>query len=99
MKKVFIGILTSLAGLSMVAQYAVGIVLHLYTTFVAYKFSGVIAAVITFLTPPFSELYWAVTIWASTGDFMSDILIGLLLYLIIWIPIIISVSFAKALDD
>src|SRR5258708_26687743 len=41
--------------------------IHLYTTYVAYQTSGVLAALLTFGMPPLSELYWLVSIWYATG--------------------------------
>jgi hypothetical protein len=46
-------------------------VVHLCTTYMAYKISGVLAAFITFVTPPISELFWFSTIWKSTGMFLN----------------------------
>jgi len=41
--------------------------IHLYTTYVAYQTSRVLAALLTFGMPPLSELYWLVSIWYATG--------------------------------
>ena len=59
--------------------------IHIYTVFVANLHGGGIAAVITFLFPPFSQLYWIYTIWDNTGIFWHPLSVfsGLLIALLI----------------
>lgn len=62
---------------------------HLYTVLVAYDISGFVVAFITSGTPPLSELYWLVSSWRGTGQFVNGysiyfmLLLGTLLFVIL----------------
>ena len=42
-------------------------VVHVATTFLAYQIAGLLPAIVTFFTPPFSEIWWAISTWWQTG--------------------------------
>jgi len=99
MKKVFVGLFSSIAGLCMVLQWIIGILVHCYATYIAYTFSGIMSVIITFIFPGVSALFWAYDIGSNTGIIFNWITVGIILWVFLWIPIIISVAFASALDD
>lgn len=48
------------------------LVVHVATTYYAWVISdSVLAGVITFFTPPFSEIWWAFSTWMQTGVFLN----------------------------
>ena len=48
------------------------LVVHVVTTYYAWVVSdSILAGVITFFTPPFSQLWWAFTTWMQTGIFLN----------------------------
>jgi len=59
--------------------------IHLYTTYVAYQTSGVLAALLTFGMPPLSELYWLVSIWYATGAFFNLYTLRILALRFLWL--------------
>jgi len=61
-----------LAGSVMVLSSISGLALHGYTCIVAYEASGLGAAVLTFMLPPASEVYWFVRIWDENGVFWNS---------------------------
>ncbi|HLQ24804.1 MAG TPA: hypothetical protein VK138_02875 [Acidiferrobacterales bacterium] len=56
-----------LAGLAMLLFWAGCLGLHVYTIVVAYNASGIGAAVVTFMMPPLSEIFWFIRIWYLNG--------------------------------
>ena len=47
--------------------FGLALLLHAYTVFVAYQAKGLLAAGLSLVFPPFSELYWFFTIWNGPG--------------------------------
>jgi hypothetical protein len=71
--------------------------MHLYTTYIAYKGFGLLAAFLTFGAPPFAEAYWLFAIWNITGAFNIYTLrllglaaIGLIGLVMLWISASLS---------
>lgn len=50
----------------MVVEVPAAIGLHVYMTYIAYH-DGVVAALISFVTPPLSEIFWFGVAWHATG--------------------------------
>jgi hypothetical protein len=75
-----------------------GVVLHVFTTWLAFRVSGTLAAVITFFMPVFSECYWIFQIYTETGIFWSYIAIGSAVYIILWFVLIVCASIAAAAE-
>lgn len=48
---------------------------HIWTTYLAARISGTASALLTFFTPPLSEIYWAVSAWSHTGVFFNHFVV------------------------
>lgn len=98
MRRVFFALALSVTGISNLLKILLGILLHFFTTYLAYQVSGTLAAVLTFFTPPFAELYWIFRIWNETGIFWSYIAIGSALYIGLWVLLIVCAAIATAAE-
>lgn len=88
-------VITSSAGMLMLSIYVVSSALHLYTTFIAYRVSGLFGAVVSFSTPGGAELYWFIRIWFETGTALS-------LYgqcCIVWLAVGVAVAGVAVLTE
>ena len=47
------------------------LILHTATVILAYQHSSLFASIISFLLPPFSELFWGYQIWAYSEVFFN----------------------------
>jgi hypothetical protein len=70
-----------------IITFILGTILHVWTTVIAFSTSGISAAVITFILPGFSEIFWVVTIWKDVHTVMNPYLLA---YIASWIFCIIS---------
>jgi hypothetical protein len=59
----------------------------------AFHVSGWVAAILTFVLPPFSEAYWNYDYYKVTGMFWSEIAIGSALYIALY-PLMMIASAA-----
>jgi hypothetical protein len=84
MRNLLIVFATAITSLSASLQIWLGLALHVYTTWFAYHVSGWGAAILTFFTPPFSELFWIYDYYHFTGRFWSEIAIGSALYIALY---------------
>jgi hypothetical protein len=64
--------IAEIAGSAMVLISISSLALHGYTCVVAYEASGLLAAVMTFMAPPVSEVYWFLRIWHGSGVFWNS---------------------------
>lgn len=60
------GIKATGAAATMIAAAVGAIGLHLFATYIAYH-DGVVSALITFFTPPLSDIFWFGVAWHATG--------------------------------
>ena len=65
--KVREGIGVSFFALGIVAGNILALIIHVYSIVIAFSLSGIIAAVITFILPGLSELYWFFKIGSHFG--------------------------------
>ena len=73
--------LASIGGFLLAASWVAAIALHVYTMLVAFKFSGFIAAAITFIFPYISQVYWVWKTWEITGNFINPFSFYVFVYL------------------
>jgi putative flippase GtrA len=71
----------SIGGFLLTASWVAAIALHVYTMLVAFKFSGFISAVITFIFPYIAQAYWVWKTWDITGDFINPYSFYVFVYL------------------
>jgi hypothetical protein len=57
----------TLAGIGMPIVTFGGAALHLWTTYIAFETGKFLLTAITFAMPPFSEMYWFVSLWNEVG--------------------------------
>jgi hypothetical protein len=98
MRRFFFALALSVTGISNLLKVLLGLALHGFTTYLAFKVSGFFWAAVTFFTPPFAELYWIFRIWSETGIFWSYVAIGSALYIVLWVVLIIFASIATAAE-
>lgn len=44
---------------------------HVITVILAYQYSGIFAAIVSFVIPLFSELFWGFKLWMYSGNFFN----------------------------
>lgn len=96
MQRVLFGIAISLLHVSMMVKLVLGLLLHVYTTYIAYQVSGLLAAILTFLTPGFAEVFWIVKILIDTHQFWTLLTIGCAAYIGVWIVLAVVAGIAAA---
>lgn len=87
-------ILVNICSIGYVILKIAYVVVHFATTIFVYKFIGTWSAVITFFTPPFSEIWWAILLWWRTGEVLN--IFSILIFGIIALNII-QLIFAAAM--
>lgn len=74
--------------------------LHLYTVLIAYFWSGFWGAVITFIFPVISTIYWFVKMWNAAGTFWNFYCVVVSSWTIVFAIVFLIVPFALAwMDD
>tara|TARA_B100000963_G_scaffold182744_1_gene158867 strand:- start:578 stop:898 length:321 start_codon:yes stop_codon:yes gene_type:complete len=105
LRKFIFGTSAGLAGIIYLVIQLGGLAIHLYTTYLAFQVSGIISAIITFVFPPISELFWIWRFWSLTGEFFNFYTQWICFYLLvlvvgyILIAIFGSAAAATADDD
>lgn len=64
-----------------VINWISGIAIHLYTTYFAFKFSGILAAFLSFIMPGISQIYWVIRMWSHTGNLSNYYSYNVFIYL------------------
>lgn len=62
----------------------ISFLLHLWTVYIAFKVGGWVGAIITFITPGFSQLYWSFRAWKIDG-FDSPYIQWVIVIVVMWI--------------
>jgi hypothetical protein len=73
-----------LGGLSQLALSALGIIIHVVTIIIAFKASGLFAAIISAGLPVLAQIYWLYKIWSVSGIFFNIFTIAIIVYLVLW---------------
>ena len=75
-------------GLTMIAVNILCVVIHVWTIVIAFLVSGIFAAVITFIFPVVSEVYWFLNIGANVGfgtTYCVSIMVLIVLFVVMFI--------------
>lgn len=72
-------------GLTGLALYVFGGIIHMVTIYIAFKISGILAAVFTGGLPVISQIYWAIKLWTLSGIFFNPFTAVLIIYIGIFI--------------
>jgi hypothetical protein len=83
----------------MVLKVWLGAAVHLFTVYIAYDLSGGMAAFLTLICPPVSEMYWVASMYFQTGIFWNYLTMACTAYLITVIALIFSISMVTAASD
>jgi hypothetical protein len=59
-------------------------IMHLWTVYIAYSFTGVFGGIVSFFFPVFSEIYWGYSAWKEFG-FDTSYIQWLIVLLIMWV--------------
>jgi hypothetical protein len=73
-----------LAAIAMFCIWGGGLALHVFTIVIAYQASGLGAAVLSAVFPPFSEAYWFFKMWYETGTFLNGYSVWVLALLVVF---------------
>ena len=76
----------------------VGAIIHLWTILMAFGSGGFSAALITLVTPPVSEFYWAYYALRTTHTVFNTYWLTLAIYLVAWIIVGILYFIGSALS-
>lgn len=72
-------------GLTGLALYVFGGIIHIVTIYIAFKISGILAAIFTGGLPVISQIYWAIKLWTLSGVFFNLFTAALIIYIGIFI--------------
>ena len=76
LRETILALSLAMAGTSILVCSVVGGMIHLYATALAFKASGLGAALLTLFFPFFAELYWIIVVWFETGVFWHGLTIA-----------------------
>ena len=65
---------------------------HCWTTFLAFRISGWIAGLITFLAPTAAEVYWAVAYSYKTGTVLNSLVAIYIVVLLVYVACYIALA-------
>ncbi|HHW39934.1 MAG TPA: hypothetical protein GXX19_02050 [Syntrophomonadaceae bacterium] len=72
-------------GVIQLILYIIGVILHLWTIFIAFAYGGIVAAAISLVFPVLAQIYWGLKAWSFTGTILNTYTFSLIIYLGIWI--------------
>lgn len=72
-----------------------GALLHIWTIYIAYSISGILAAIVSFFLVGLSELYWVYKAWSVSG-FDSPFIQWFIVYIVLIIVRFVIAIFAAA---
>ena len=87
-----------LVGLAYPVMILLGVVLHLWTIVIAFSRTGFGAALLTFIFPVLSELYWGRRVWNATGTLANAYCGALLAYGALWLTVVIGFSLMESYE-
>jgi hypothetical protein len=73
-----------------------GVLMHLWTVYIAFAISGVFWAIVSFFFPVASQLFWGFRAW-SVGSFDTPFIQWLILLAIMWVAYYIVLAIIAAL--
>jgi hypothetical protein len=79
--------------------YIMILLIHVWTVILAYEMSGFLAAVLSFITPPVSWLYWAVVCWRESGTWLNAYTASIAALLCLWVFQIIGGGLTQLPND
>ncbi|PKN35613.1 MAG: hypothetical protein CVU61_01980 [Deltaproteobacteria bacterium HGW-Deltaproteobacteria-19] len=87
-----------LGGVSRLAIAGLGIVIHGITVIIAYKFAGLLSAIVSIFFPVLAQAYWVYKIWAISGVFLNWYTIMIIVYLGLWVIFFFACALASSAD-
>ena len=96
LRRLFFGLMASIAGLSFFLKILLGLALHLYTCYFAFYLKGFFAAFLTFCFPVISQLYWVIVSKGIIGTWYNSMVIFTALYIVLWIILWIIIIISGA---
>lgn len=88
----------SLGSLFSIMAVILGLVLHLWTVGVAYNFSGIIGAIVSFCLPVFAQIFWFIWVWVKISNLFNPFCMAVLGYAIFWGLILSLFSISSMLE-
>lgn len=76
-----------LSSLFFMLAVILGIILHIWTVIIAYKYSGIVPAALSLPFPVFAQIFWFVRIWIYEKTFFNPFCLLVTGYVIFWIII------------
>jgi len=87
-----------ISGFIFATVWFAGLALHVYTILVAFKFSGFLAAILSFIFPIIAQIYWFVATWVKTESLINPYTFYVLVYLG-WLTVGIALSAIGVIMD
>lgn len=70
-------------GLSYFLIMAAGLVIYIWTIFIAYQSLGIIGAVLSAVLPFFAQIFWCIKFWSDTGTILNPYCLIFISYTVI----------------
>jgi hypothetical protein len=88
-----------LGGISRLALGGLGVCIHVFTVIIAYKISGLFAAIVSAGLPVLAQIYWVYKIWSTSGVFFNLYTIAIIAYLALWVIFIAALTLSSLADN
>lgn len=86
----------ALAGTAYVILSGLGVIIHVWTIIVAFMIKGFWAAIITFIFPVLSQIFWFFKIGSNVGYTNNWFCIAIMVYVGLWVIVFVGAALASS---
>jgi len=84
----------ALAGTAYMILSVLGVIIHVWTIILAFMIKGFFAAIITFVFPVLSQIFWFFKIGANVGYTNNWFCIAIMVYAGLWVVVFVGAAIA-----
>jgi len=84
----------ALAGTAYMFLLVLGVIIHVWTIILAFMIKGFLAAIITFVFPVISQIFWFFKIGSNVGYTNNWFCIAIMVYAGLWVVVFVGVALA-----
>lgn len=84
----------ALAGTAYMILSVLGVIIHVWTIILAFMIKGFLAAIITFVFPVLSQIFWFFKIGSNVGYTNNWFCIAIMVYAGLWVVVFVGVALA-----
>ena len=86
----------AMAGVAYTILYVLGAIIHVWTIILSFMIKGFFAALITFVFPVLSQIFWFFKIGANVGYTNNPFCIAIIVYVGLWALVLVGAAVASS---